>query len=91
MVTQRQRLRARLAAEVEEHAGKRTGLSNEIVGRMTRLIGAGKNFAGVHAADSIPINAWAARPNFSMIVNLGRWKDRRQRNKVGHFISIVGK
>ena len=62
-------------------------MSNSIVARLARLLGAGESFIGVYPADCIP-RKLCARGRFSIIVNLGRWKKESERGKVGHFVAI---
>lgn len=80
-----------LRAGLERHTDPRRGLSNQAVARMARALGIGeRSFVGVYPADCIPRSLYA-RPHFTVIVNLGRWKRPEERGAAGHFVAVHGR
>lgn len=79
---------AELRAGVSRHSGPRRGVSNQALARLARLMGAGDDFRGVYPADCIPVATLVGQGRFSLIVNLGRWKNPEERGLVGHFVAI---
>ena len=80
-------LSAKLAARLRLHVDPSIGLSNKVVERYTFLI-CGDKFKGVYSADRIPLRL-AARPSFTIIVNL-ELMEERGRESGGHFVTVVG-
>ncbi len=77
-----------LAQIVQRSTGGERGLSNRTVLKLARLLGCSLDFKGVFAADCIPVK-YSQFPRFTMIINLGTWKDRWTKgNPVGHFVTV---